>query len=38
VTQIHVPKMKVVPSLSMVLVKLRDAIEFSGGCLMNTAT
>jgi hypothetical protein len=32
VTQIQEPKMKVVPSSSMVLVKLRDAIEFSGGC------
>jgi hypothetical protein len=30
--------MKVVPSSSTVLVKLRDAIEFSGGCSMNTPT
>jgi hypothetical protein len=31
-------KMKVVPSSSMVLVKRKDAIEFSGGCSMNTPT
>jgi hypothetical protein len=37
-TQIQEPKIKVVPSSSMVLVKLRDAIEFSGGCSMNTPT
>jgi hypothetical protein len=37
-TQIQEPKMKVVPSSSTVLVKLKDAIEFSGGCSMNTAT
>jgi hypothetical protein len=30
--------MKVVPSSSTVLVKLRDAIEFSGGCSMNNPT
>jgi hypothetical protein len=30
--------MKVVPSSSMALVKLKDAIEFSGGCSMNTPT
>jgi hypothetical protein len=36
--QIQEPKMKVVPSSSMVLVKLRDAIEFFGGCSMNTPT
>jgi hypothetical protein len=37
-TQIQEPKMKVVPSSSTVLVKLKDAIEFSGGCSMNTPT
>jgi hypothetical protein len=30
--------MNVAPSSSMVLVKLKDAIEFSGGCSMNTPT
>jgi hypothetical protein len=30
--------MNVVPSSSMVLVKLKDAIKFSGGCSMNTPT
>jgi hypothetical protein len=30
--------MKVVPSSSMVLVKQKDAIEFFGGCSMNTPT
>jgi hypothetical protein len=30
--------MKVVSSSSMVLEKLRDAIEFSGGCSMNNPT
>jgi hypothetical protein len=29
--------MNVVPSSSMVQVKLKDAIEFSGGCSINTA-
>jgi hypothetical protein len=28
--------MKVVPSSSTALVKLKDAIEFTGGCSMNT--
>jgi hypothetical protein len=28
--------MKVVPSSSTALVKSKDAIKFSGGCLMNT--
>jgi hypothetical protein len=37
-TQIQEPKMKVVPSSSTALVKLKDAIEFSGGCSMNTPT
>jgi hypothetical protein len=37
-TQIQEPKMRVVPSSSTVLVKLRDAIEFSGGCSMSTPT
>jgi hypothetical protein len=37
-TQIQEPKMKVVPSSSTLLVKLRDAIEFSSGCLMNIPT
>jgi hypothetical protein len=36
--QIKEPKMKIVPSSSMLLVKLRDAIEFSDGCPMNTST
>jgi hypothetical protein len=36
--QIQEPKMNVVPSPSTVLVKLKDAIEFSGGCSMNTPT
>jgi hypothetical protein len=30
--------MKVVPSSSTALVKLKDAIEFSGGSSMNTPT
>jgi hypothetical protein len=30
--------MNVVPSSSTVLVKLKDAIEISGGCSMNTPT
>jgi hypothetical protein len=30
--------MKVVPISSTVLVKLKDAIKFSGGCSMNTPT
>jgi hypothetical protein len=30
--------MKVMPSSSTVLVKLKDAIEFFGGCSMNTCT
>jgi hypothetical protein len=30
--------MKVVPSSSMVLVKLSDAIEFSSGCSMSIPT
>jgi hypothetical protein len=34
--QIQKPKMKVVLLSSTVLVKLRDAFEFSGGCLINT--
>jgi hypothetical protein len=37
-TQIQEPKIKVVPSLSTALVKLKDAIELSGGCSMNTPT
>jgi hypothetical protein len=37
-TQIQEPKMKVLPSSSTVLVKLRDAIKFSGGCTMNDPT
>jgi hypothetical protein len=37
-TQIQEPKMKVVPSSSTALVKLKDAIEFSGGCSMNSPT
>jgi hypothetical protein len=37
-TQIQEPKMKVVPSSSMLLVKQRDAIEFSSGYSMNTPT
>jgi hypothetical protein len=36
-TQIHEPKTKVVPS-SRTLVKPSDAIEFFGGCSMNTPT
>jgi hypothetical protein len=36
--QIQEPKMKVVPSVSTLLVKLRDAIEFSNGCSMKTPT
>jgi hypothetical protein len=36
--QIQEPKTKVVPSSSMTLVKSKDAIEFSGGCSMNTPT
>jgi hypothetical protein len=38
VMQIQKPKMKVVPLSTMALVKLNDAIEFSGGCSMNTPT
>jgi hypothetical protein len=38
VTQIQELKIKVVPSSSMALVKLKDAIEFPGGCSMNTPT
>jgi hypothetical protein len=38
VMQIQEPKIKVVRSSSMALVKLKDAIEFSGGCSMNTLT
>jgi hypothetical protein len=30
--------MKVVPSSSTALVKLKDAIKFSGGCSMNSPT
>jgi hypothetical protein len=37
-TQIQEPKMKVVPSSSTTLVKLKDAIEFSSGCLMTYPT
>jgi hypothetical protein len=37
-TQILELKIKVVPSLSTALVKLKDAIEFFGGCSMNTPT
>jgi hypothetical protein len=37
-TQIQELKMKVVPSSSTALVKLKDAIEFFGGCSMNTPT
>jgi hypothetical protein len=37
-TQIQELKMKVVPSSSTLLVKLRDAIKFSSGCSMNTPT
>jgi hypothetical protein len=33
---IQEPKMKLVPSSSTVLVKQKDALEFSGGCSMNT--
>jgi hypothetical protein len=36
--QIQDPKMNVVPSSNMVLVKQKDAIEFSGGCSMITPT
>jgi hypothetical protein len=36
--QIQEAKIKVVPLSSMALVKLKDAIEFSGGCSMNTPT
>jgi hypothetical protein len=38
VMQIQEQKMKVVPSSSTMLVKLKDAIEFSGGCSMNIPT
>jgi hypothetical protein len=38
VTQIQEPKMKVVLSSSTVLVKLKDTIEFSGKCSMNSPT
>jgi hypothetical protein len=37
-TQIQEPKMKVVPSSSIALVKLKDTIKFSGGCSMKTPT
>jgi hypothetical protein len=37
-TQIYEPKMKVVTSSSTALVKLKDAIKFSGGYSMNTLT
>jgi hypothetical protein len=37
-TQIQELKMKVAPSSSTLLVKLRDTIEFSSGCSMNTPT
>jgi hypothetical protein len=30
--------MKIMPSSGTMLVKLRDAIEFSSGCSMNTPT
>jgi hypothetical protein len=36
--QIQEMKMKVVPLSSMLLVKLRDAIEFSSRCSMNSPT
>jgi hypothetical protein len=36
--QIHEPKMNIAPLLSVVLMKQKDAIEFSGGCSMNTPT
>jgi hypothetical protein len=36
--QIQEPKMKIMPSSGTMLVKLRDAIEFSSGCSMNTPT
>jgi hypothetical protein len=36
--QIQELKMKVVPSSSTALVKLKDAIEFSSGCSMDTPT
>jgi hypothetical protein len=38
VTHFQELKMNVVPSSSTVLVKLRDATEFSGGCSVNTPT
>jgi hypothetical protein len=38
VTQFQELKVKVVPLSSTALVKLKDDIEFSGGCLMNTPT
>jgi hypothetical protein len=34
--RIQKPKMIVVPSSSMELVKSKDAIEFSSGCSMDT--
>jgi hypothetical protein len=37
-TQIQEPKIKFVLSSSTALVKLKDAIEFSDGCSMNTPT
>jgi hypothetical protein len=37
-TQIQELKMKVVPSSSIALVKLKNAIEFSYGCSMNSPT
>jgi hypothetical protein len=36
--QIYEPKMKVATLSSTVMVKLKDAIELSGGCSMNTPT
>jgi hypothetical protein len=36
--QIQDPKINVLPSSSTTLVKLKDAIEFSSGCSMNTPT
>jgi hypothetical protein len=35
VMQTQEPKVIVVPSSGTALVKLKDAIEFSGGCSMN---
>jgi hypothetical protein len=36
--QTQEPKVNVVPSSGTALVKLKNAIEFSSGCLMNTPT